>query len=220
MRKNAIKEITARIHGHMFTFYVMDSGRVEYCIDGGKIFSVKRLKGGKVVFVKKQEIIVKDEIWEIGSVELSAEDFAALEKAQEEILEKKRVQNSDKLDGTAKGALGHVDSWKRKIRGYHEKEKKGQKYCIHDFRIGNNKYRFIERQISGAGIVINPDYRVTDDIPDVGGVPKQYGELLFWDYFFEGKGWQRVRPLTNNELICLEVIQEHGYFASLAEKQK
>lgn len=220
MRKSAIKEITARIYGHMFAFYVMDSGRVEYCIDNGKIFTAKKLQDGRVFFIKRQEIIVKDEILEIGSVELVSEDFAALKEAQEEVLEKKRVRNSEKLDGTAKGALGHIDSWKRKIRGYREKEKKGQKYCIHDFRIGNNKYRFIERQIPGTGIVINPDYRVVEDAPDVGGVPKKYGELMFWDYFFEDKGWQRVRPLTNNELICLEVIREHGYFASQAEKQK
>lgn len=111
-------------------------------------------------------------------------------------------------------SLGQVDSWKKKVYSYKGSDKKKQKYCLHTIRIGNSQYNFVERMVPGYGVVINPDYKVSDDLPNVGGVVKQHGELLFWDYFFEGSGWQRVRPLTNNELICLDFIQEHGYFTS------
>lgn len=113
-----------------------------------------------------------------------------------------------------------VDSWKRSVRSYKDKEKKGQKYCVHNIRIGNNKYRFVERQIPGKGIVVNPDYKILDDMPRVGGVPRQYGELMFWDYLFDDKGWQRVRVLTYNERICLDIIRQYGYFAIPRDKEK
>lgn len=119
-----------------------------------------------------------------------------------------------------KTAIKRVDEWKRSIRSYREKDKKGQKYCVHTFRIGNNKYRFVERQIAGKGVVINPDYKILDDMTRVGGVPKQYGELMFWDYYFEDKGWQRVRVLTYNEGICLDIIQHFGFFVFPKEKEK
>ena len=145
----------------------------------------------------------------------------------EEFVKKSQVTENDvdeeywqKLWEEREVAKNRVDEWKRTVRSYREKAKKGQKYCVHTFRIGNNKYRFVERQIPGTGIVVNPDYKILDDMPRVGGVPKKYGELMFWDYLFEDKGWQRVRVLTHNEEVCLDIIQNYGFFTFPEDKEK
>lgn len=227
MGKNVTKEITVRKLGHVFCFYVMDSGKVEYSIDNGAAFAVKEIADGKVRFVTKQEIVVKGELVEIGSLSLSDADFASLKGAQEATLRKMQKQAARKLDGDhakkdkeRKEALRRVDSWKHKVSTYKDKAGNKQKYCIHNFRIGDNKYRFTERDIPGSGVIINPDYKVSREMPDVGGVPKRYGELIFWDYFFEGEDWRRVRVLTNNELICLDIIQKYGFFSGTGDPEE
>lgn len=217
--RECVKEISVKKNGHFFNLFVTESGRVEYQIDNGEIFTAKQLKDGRVWFIKKQEIIIKDELVEIDGLDLSEDDFSVLKTAQDAILEEKQKQSMRKMDNERKEALRHIDSWKRKIRTYKDKNKQKQKYCIHDFRIGNDKYRFIEREIPSVGIVINPDYKISEKMDEKGGVPKKYGELIFWDYLFEGEGWKRVRVLSNNELICLDIIQKYGFFANPQEKK-
>lgn len=210
MAKSVIKEVSVRKDGHSFVFFVKDDGKIDYRIDNGKTSTAKELKDGKIYFIKKQELVIKGELTEIGELELSEDVFAELTDAVDAAFEAK----SGLTINEQKEAFQRVDFWKKKVSYYKNKNNEKQPYCIHDFRIGNDKYRFLERKFSDVGIVINPDYKVSNEMPDVGGVPKQYGELMFWDYFFEDKGWQKIRTLTNNELICLDVIKKYGYFAT------
>lgn len=212
-----MKEIAVNKYGHTFRFAVLPSGKVECSIDDGKRFPVKEVKTNRVLFSKKQEITLSGDLAKIDSLTLEEADFAALKEAilcsQEK---KKRPKPSKPLKKARKKAsvsVTGVDEWKKKLSAF--KDKNGQKIkCgVHVFRIGNNKYQFIERNIPGIGIIINPDYKISDSVPDIGGLPKQYGELIFWDYFFEDEGWKRIRELTNNELICLSIIQKHGFFS-------
>lgn len=212
MGKKIVKELTIRKHGHIFDFSLLDNGRIEYQIDKGKVFTVKELSEGKVYFVKKQELAIKNELVEIDSIELNADDYTSLKEAYDDLMREKQLK-STKVSNSTDNSLSRVDFWKKKIYTGKNEKKEKYKYCVHDFRIGNDKYRFVERNIPDIGIVINPDYKISDDVPHIGGVPKQYGELMFWDYFFEDKGWQRIRTLSNNELICLDIIQKNGYFS-------
>ena len=205
-------EITVKEYGQPFTFAVIDSGRVEYRIGNGKWFTAKSLENGKVFFIKKQEIIYKSELLVIDSLELNEEDFAKLYKEQKRILDekaKKSVRRKPVLDD----ALQKVDKWNRKVQQIKDNNDTKTTVCVHDFRIGNDKYRFVERFVEGKGLIVNPDYFIAEGLPNVGGVPKQYGELMFWDYHFPDTGWQRVRTMTFNEQICLEIIKKYGYFA-------
>lgn len=223
MDTNVVKELSVKKHGHIFTVTVLDSGRIECCIDNGGSFSVKQLKDGAVYFINGQELVVRGELMEINSLVLDEVDFVELKEAQDAVLLKKQEESMRaakelrKVD--EKDVLSCVDEWKHKVCTYKDKNNVKQKYCVHSFRIGNNKYRFLERDIAGAGVIINPDYKVSDELPDVGGVPKQYGELMFWDYCFED-GWRRVRALSYNELICLEVVRKYGYFTPAKAKVK
>ena len=111
--------------------------------------------------------------------------------------------------------MKRVDRWKKRIRHY-RKEHKGEKipYAIHDFTIGAQTYRFYERRIdslvSWDGIVINPAYKVDKQLPGMGAVPIQRGELTFWLYHTNEQGWGIVRELTLNEMICIEIIHSYG----------
>lgn len=211
--KQNIKEISVREYGHTFTLAIVDSGKVEYRIDNGETFTAKKLKDGKVYFVKKQEIVAKDELLTIDGLDLSESDFAILKEAQDAILAKKQEQFLRKFTDEPKEVSQRVDSWKRKIIICKDENKVKQKCYLHTFRIGNNKYKFVERSIPGVGVVVNPDYKVSEDVPFVGGIAKQHGELIFWEYLYPDKGWERVRTLTNNEIICLDIIRKYGFYA-------
>lgn len=237
MSEKMVNKITIHKLGHVFDAFVREDGSVSCAIDGESV-AVDYMADGKIQFADKEKLIVNGEEVGIGWLSLSEEDFAALKEAQKhfakpEVLaetgtaeapdSRKTCGEDDEywklLFEKRKAAMKRVDSWSRKICSYKEKEKKGQKYCVHSFRIGNNKYRFVERNIDGVGVVINPDYKIHEGMTNVGGVPKQHGELWFWDYYFEGKGWERVRVLTYNEGICLDIILNYGFFAFPKEKE-
>ena len=214
-----MKEISVNKYGHMFRFVVRPSGKVECSIDDGKCFPVKEVKANKVFFSKKQEITLSGDLAKIDSLALEESDFSLLNEAILGSREKKKKSaGSDKQPKQkvkkAKISVTGVDEWKKKLSTFKDKNGKKVKCGVHVFRIGNNKYQFIERDVPGVGIIVNPDYKVSDSVPDIGGLPKKYGELMFWDYFFEGEGWKRVREFSNNELICLDIIQKHGFFSA------
>ena len=205
-------EITVKKYGQLFTFAVLDNGRVEYRIGNGKWFTAKTLENGTVYFIKKQEIVFKSELLTLDSLELDEEDYSKLAREYNRILDekaKKTVRQKPVLDD----ALQKVDKWNRRVRLVKDNNNQKITVCVHDFRIGNDKYRFVERFVDGRGLIINPDYQISNEVPNVGGVPKQYGELMFWDYHFPDTGWKRVRTMTFNEQICLEIIKKYGYFA-------
>ncbi len=211
-----VNELTIRKYGQSFTFAVLDNGRVEYRIGNGKWFSVKSLENGKAVFVKKQEIVYKAELLTIDSLELDEEDFSTLYNEQRRILDEKEKKNV-RHKPVSDDVLQKVDKWVRKVKVL--KDGKKTPVCIHDFSIGNDKYRFVERYIEGRGLIVNPDYLISEGLPTVGGIPKQYGELMFWDYLFDNQ-WKRVRTMTFNEQICYEIIKKYGYFAMKAKDEE
>lgn len=208
-----VKEVTVRDNGHKFFLYMATSGRIDCRIDNGDLFSVKDLEDGGVSFHKPQEITVKGEFVKIDSLKLDDALYAEWREALDLIISKKNEKQFLTFADAKKEGLHYVDRWDRKVRSYKGKDKVRHKMCIHTFRIGNDTYTFVERSFPDKGVIINPDYLISEDVPSVGGIPKQYGELLFWDYYFEGEGWKRVRVLSNNEQICLSVIQRYGYFA-------
>lgn len=216
-----IVEYDFKSDSHRFNVWLTESGRIEYTIDGGEVFHAKKLENRKLIFIKPQEVIKKNELFTIHYVEVPEAIYAELAQAQANILVGKEEKNLAHGFGADKITASKVDSWKKKL--YKTKDNKTNKktvYCVHDFQIGNNKYRFVERKIEGVGIVINPDYKISEELPNVGGVPKQYGELMFWDYFFQDTGWKRVREMTYNEVICYTLIKKYGHFVSVPDEPK
>lgn len=224
MEKN-MNGISVKEHGHVFTLSVAKDGDVECCIDNGEAFAVKKIKRGNVYFAKKQKITVNDKPLTIGGLVLNESDFAVLKEAQDAVLVNERekqesakpvkaqvAQSVQPFAAVPKEVLKRVDSWKRKICTCNKNGTK-QEYCVHKFRIGDNKYQFVERNIPGVGVIVNPDYKISEDVPFVGGLAKQHGELMFWEYLYQDKGWERVRTLTNNEMICLDIINKYGFYA-------
>ena len=157
-----------------------------------------------------------------GAIDASEKKFAIKElkndtvyfvKKQPIVVDKKLIE----LDGL-KLAFNGVESGTQKI----EKNKCDvgfEEYCVHNFKIGNNKYRMVERNLPGIGIIVNPDYKISDDMPHVGGLARRSGDLVFWDYYFPETGWKQIRELTKNETICFEIIMEQGCFVELAKAE-
>ena len=210
---DCVKELSVKKYGHRFTLYLTTSGRIDYRVDSGDLFTAKSLENGFLAFFKKQEVVVKGEILVLDGIELSETDYDELKSIQTSILKKQDERSILSFADVKKEALNLVDKWERKVRSYKGNDKVRRKMCIHSFRIGNDSYVFIERCLPEVGVIINPDYLIQEGLPTVGGRPKQYGELMFWDYLFEDKGWERVRVLSNNELICLSIVEQYGYFA-------
>ena len=240
-------EIDITKYGHTFHFIVTDEGVVQYQIDGGEFFTAINLDEGKVWFDGKVEISIEGDIAEISSLNLSDRDYQTLKDAQdmaiaqdmamqhsnedsaEDASEQEKTEQDDEampapvdtplvdIDGYA--LMRQVDNWKKKMYTYKNKKGVKNKYCLHTLTIGVNKYCFIEREIPGMGVVINPDYKIQDDMPNVGGLLKRHGELMFWDYYFEGEGWKKIRPLSYNELICVSMIKTYGVYAGASEEK-
>lgn len=210
---DCVKELSVKKYGHRFTLFLMTSGRIDYRVDNGDLFTAKSLENGFLSFFNKQEIVVKGEIRVLDGLELDGVDYDELKSIQTSIFKKQEERSILSFADVKKEALHLVDKWERKVRSYKDKDKVKRKLCIHSFRIGNDAYVFVERCLPDVGVVINPDYLIQEGLPTVGGVPKQYGELMFWDFLFEDRGWERVRVLSNNELICLSIVEQYGYFA-------
>ena len=210
---DCVKELSVKKYGHRFTLYLTASGRIDYRVDNGDLFTAKSLENGFLSFIKKQEIVVKGEIRVLDGLELNGVDYDELKSIQTSIFTKQEERSLLSFADVKKDALHLVDKWEHKVRSYKGKDNVKRKLCIHSFRIGNDSYVFVERCLPNVGVVINPDYLIQEELPTVGGVPKQYGELMFWDYLFEDRGWDRVRVLSNNELICLSIVEQFGYFA-------
>ena len=210
---DCVKELSVKKYGHRFTLYLTTSGRIDYRVNDGDLYTAKSLENGFLSFINKQEIVVKGEIRLLDGLELDGVDYDELKSIQTAIFKKQEERSILSFADVKTEALNLVDKWERKVRGYKDKDNVKRKMCIHSFHIGNDSYVFVERCLPEVGVIINPDYLIQEGLPTVGGVPKQYGELMFWDYLFEDRGWDRVRVLSNNELICLSIVEQFGYFA-------
>lgn len=199
-----LNKISVNKYNHIFYVQVLKSGKVQCSIDNGEAFPVEKLNNNKIFFSDKHEVIFENKPFTLDELELEEKDFNALEQAvkkEKEYAAQKKEREED---------MRFVTSWKKKLVSSNKQE---EKYCVHEICIGDSRYQFVERMIPGKGIVINPDYKVSDTVPFVGGIPKKHGELIYWDYLFEDKGWQKVRELSYNEYICLNLIKKYGCFS-------
>lgn len=224
-----IRQLSFNKRGHMFDIFVLDNGKMEGAIDASeKKFAIKELKNDTVYFVKKQPIVVDKKLIELDGLKLTTEEVDNIQAAVDSVKERKAkksvfgkgLRKTPKIskDSKKQMAFNGVESWTQKI----EKKKCDvgfEEYCVHNFKIGNNKYRMVERNLPGIGIIVNPDYKISDDMPHVGGLARRSGDLVFWDYYFPETGWKQIRELTKNETICFEIIMEQGCFVELAKAE-
>jgi len=184
-----------------YSVAVDDKGNVICDFGDGQKRSAEKFKGGHLVLEEGKEL------------EIPARDYKVLSETRKQIL------NDINYDRTASGIqkedpkelIRRVDKWKKKVKRYKvDGEKK--EYAVHEFKIGAQSYKFHERRIASPvskdGVLINPAYKVSKELT-VGAVPVRKGELTFWRYKYED-GWKNVRPLTLNEMICVEIIRTSG----------
>lgn len=81
-----IVEYDFKSDSHRFNVWLTESGRIEYTIDGGEVFHAKKLENGKLIFIKPQEVIKKNELFTIHYVEVPEAIYAELAQAQANIL--------------------------------------------------------------------------------------------------------------------------------------
>lgn len=224
-----IQQFSFNKRGHMFDIFVLDSGKLEGAIDASaKKFAIKELKNDTVYFAKKQPIVVDNRLVELDGLKLTEEEIVSIQEAVESVRERRAkkaifsrgLRKTPKISMNSKEQMAFkgVESWTQKI----EKKKCDvgfEEYCVHNFKIGNNRYRMVERNLPNVGIVVNPDYKISEDMPFLGGLARKSGDLIFWYYHFPETGWQQIRELTKNEAICYEIIMAQGCFAELAKAE-
>ena len=87
--------------------------------------------------------------------------------------------------------------------------------CKHHFVVGGKSFDYTERSVFDFGVIINPSYRITDDSPS-GGIALMKDGKLQWHVLLEDGGWVPVRPLTESEKTCYDIIARYGKFAKSA----
>lgn len=213
-----IAEVTTRVLAHSLQVAITDKGDVKYSIDGNEMKHAKTIRDGKIIFIGSEELVVKGELQEFEFMQLPPKDYEMLESvrlrvlkdmAAEKSLEQVKKENKDDI-------LKRVDKWSKRVRKY-KKDGVKKTYAVHNFIIGAQSYRFFERNLkseySRDGILINPVYSVRRGLPG-GAVPIKRGELVFWLYYTEEDGWNTIRELTLNEIICTEIIRAYGMVAT------
>lgn len=217
-----LAEADVKKFGHHFWVGVeSETGQVKFAVDGGEKAAAKALLDGRVIFYAEREIVVKDSIQLVKSIDLTAADFLLLKSAQERILADRAAAASE-----AKKAAGdyrrQISRWKQKVKKRKLADKSFEKYCIHDISIGADRYSFLEHIVPGAedAVVINPNYRIEPEVPGAGGRVSRYGEMIVWEYWQEETGWYIVRELSFNEKICVALIYDYGYFSRGKTKKK
>lgn len=215
-------EAEVKKFGHHFHVGVdEDTGAVMFSIDGGEAAAAKSLTEGKVLFYSDREVVVKDTIQLVRSLELSAADFLLLKSAQDRIFTDRAAEKS-RAKKAAADYRRQIQRWKQKVKKRRLPDKSYEKYCVHDISIGADRYSFLEHIVPGAedAVIINPNYRIDPDMPGIGGRVSRYGELIVWEYWEAEKGWYVVRELTFNEKICVTLIYDYGYFSKGNTKKK
>ena len=110
-----IVEYDFKSNSHRFNVWLTESGRIEYTIDGGEVFHAKKLENGKLIFIKPQEVIKKNELFTIHYVEVPEAIYAELAQAQANILVGKEEKNLAHGFAADKITASKVDSWKKKL---------------------------------------------------------------------------------------------------------
>jgi hypothetical protein len=71
-----------------------------------------------------------------------------------------------------------------------------------------NVYKFSDRNVFDVGRIINPMYDVDGHS---GCICLNENGVHYWQHFVNGKGWATIRPLNDDELVALEVLQWVGF---------
>lgn len=215
VRMGNIVETEAKYKNHYFIIGVdEESGKINVAIDGGEPIQAKGLQNGNLVFYSERELVVKDKLESVREVPIPEADFKLLRAAVERIMLDKAA--SQKAKKAAQTYRGQITRWRKKVRSRKMEDGSLDKYVIHDMTIGADRYSFSEHIVPGAEetVVINPNYKLSEDTEGVGGRVARYGNLFVWQYWTEEKGWYTVRELTMNEKICVVIIYDYGYFSA------
>ena len=82
----------------------------------------------------------------------------------------------------------------------------------HRFQIHGIVLTFTERNIFDFGVTINPNYAVQEGMVKDSLALMKDG-VLQWHTFEPEKGWFPVRPLSDEELICYDLIAKYGKYS-------
>lgn len=132
-------------------------------------------------------------------------------KEQEEEEERLREEKRAAAQREKEALLAKVDTWDISSRTITDEGGRTQVHT-HIFQIGGEKLVYTERNVFDFGIVINPAYQVAEDV-EVGGIALEIDGVLQWHTFGKDLGWVPVRPLTEHEKICHEIIAKYGKYA-------
>ena len=127
-------------------------------------------------------------------------------KEYEAIQERRRKAEEEK-----QLLVSQVDRWEIKERTITD-EGGTTKIYTHYFSINGEELSFIERNIFDVGVVINPNYKLAENL-DKGGLAFYENGVMMWQTFEGDQGLVDVRPLTENEQICLDIVARYGKFA-------
>jgi len=147
-----------------------------------------------------------DEDYSDGNLKNILRNGAELRKKKEE---KKRLakERKEKENREREELVSKVDSWDIEDE-YIEDEDGKTKMYTHIFVINGHSLRFSERNVFDFGRVINPMYSVEEGLEE-GGL--RSGDD--WQTFDTKKGWHKVRELTEEEKICMDIVTRYGGFA-------
>ena len=156
--------------------------------------------GGSIIILTEEEFL-KYYNMEIERTRVEEEEKRK-RKEEKEAEKRKAEKERDEL-------IAKVDNWEIKERTIFDEGGRTKEYT-HIFRIGNETLAFTERNVFDFGVVINPDYVITDN--KKGGLAMKDDDGITQWYEFND-GWYPVRPLTENEEICYDIVAKYGKFS-------
>lgn len=106
-------------------------------------------------------------------------------------------------------AVAEVDSWVIDEKEIWDEGRKTKEY-IHTLMIKSETYKFKERNIFDVGRVINPMYNIAEGIK--GGIVIMIDGAPWWQYN------DPVRPLTENERKCYDIVLKYGKYINAGIK--
>lgn len=233
--------ITVKFSNHKFRFYLVPTNAtIEFAVDGDdKKNKIKEIVNNRIYFKETLEIFIGNDVEFVDYVTLTDENFAIL-KSEQNILNAKLKAERDKVrewsldKKTKKDLFSMIDKHTKKVKYckvIRNGEKQKEKYVIHNFTIGSEKIRYIERCVDGK-VFVNPDYKVRTDFKRAGGIASKEGELLVWKYYYEmeepseidpekKKGfWETARVMRYSEQICYEIVMRYGEFSNKQTEKK
>ena len=158
-------------------------------------------------------IITPDEYDKYIQIDAERAEEIRQRKAEEERAEAARLQELKKEKETL---IAKVDEWTITKESISDEGGKTNIYK-HHFIVHGESLDYVERNMFDVGIIINPDYAVSDGVS--GGIALMKNGKLQWHSFISDKGWFPIRPLTEYEEICYTIVAKYGKFAGHAVRR-